>query len=29
MYAGRISGLEKEIAKRRKLFDAKIKALFA
>ena len=29
MYAGRISGLEKEIAKRRKFFDAKIKALFA
>ena len=29
MYAGRISGLEKEIAKRRKAFDAKIKALFS
>ena len=29
MYAGRISALEKEVAKRRKAFDAKIKALFA
>ena len=29
MYAGRIYGLEKEIAKRRKTFDAKIKALFS
>jgi hypothetical protein len=29
MYAGLISALDKEIAKRRKAFDSKIKALFA
>ena len=29
MYAGRISALEKEVAKRRKAFDAKIKVLFS
>jgi hypothetical protein len=28
MYAGRIASLEKEAAKRRRAFDAKIKALF-
>ena len=29
MYAGRVSSLKKEVAKRRRAFDAKIKALFA
>jgi hypothetical protein len=29
MYAGRVSSLEKGIAKRRRAFDARIKALFA
>jgi hypothetical protein len=29
MYAGRISGLGKDVARRRRAFEAKIKALFA
>ena len=29
MYAGRVSSLTKDVAKRRRIFDAKIKALFA